>query len=105
MRQAIRGLEKRRMLHLTGHCDAVDELIRYAEGAQDKKLPPHPAYLEARRVLQQHAQALSWQPMLAQASTMAPDAPAPQDKASDAPPEAPQEPRRPLPRMQMAKTW
>ena len=100
MRQAIRGLEKRRMLHLTGHCDAVDELIRYAEGAQDKKLPPHPAYLEARRVLQKHAQVLFGQPMLAQAGT-----PASQDKASEALPEAPQEPRRPLPRMQMAKTW
>lgn len=72
MRQAIRGLEKRRKLHLTGQCDAVDELIRYAESSQDKKLPPHPAYLEARRVLQQHAEALTGQPMLAQAARREP---------------------------------
>lgn len=105
MRQAIRGLEKRRKLHLTGQCDAVDELIRYAEGSQDKKLPPHPAYLEARRVLQQHAEALMGQPMLAQAGTNGPATPAPKNEASDPQPGAPQEPRRPLPPMRMAKTW
>ena len=31
MRQAIRALEKRRAVHLSGQCDAVEELIRYAE--------------------------------------------------------------------------
>jgi hypothetical protein len=97
MRQAIRGLEKRRMLHLSGQCDAVEELIRYAEGSKDKKLPPHPAYLEARRVLQQHAQALAGQPV--------PGTPAPHGEASDPPPGVTHEPRRPLPPMQMAKTW
>lgn len=97
MRQAIRGLEKRRMLHLSGQCDAVEELIRYAEGSKDKKLPPHPAYLEARRVLQQHAQALAGQPV--------PSTPAPHGEASDPPPGVTHEPRRPLPPMQMAKTW
>jgi len=97
MRQAIRALEKRRMLHLTGQCDAVEELIRYAEGSKDKKLPPHPAYLEARRVLQQHAQALAGQPV--------PAPPAPHGEGSDYPPGVTTEPRRPLPPMQMAKTW
>lgn len=97
MRQAIRGLEKRRMLHLSGQCDAVEELIRYAEGSKDKKLPLHPAYLEARRVLQQHAQALAGQPV--------PGTPAPHGEASDPPPGVTHEPRRPLPPMQMAKTW
>ena len=97
MRQAIRGLEKRRMLHLSGQCDAVEELIRYAEGSKDKKLPPHPAYLEARRVLQKHAQALAGQPV--------PGTPAPHGEASDPPPGVTHEPRRPLPSMQMAKTW
>ncbi len=97
MRQAIRALEKRRMLHLSGQCDAVEELIRYAEGSKDKKLPPHPAYLEARRVLQQHAQALAGQP--------GPGTPAPHGEASDPPPGVTHEPRRPLPSMQMAKTW
>ena len=97
MRQAIRALEKRRMLHLSGQCDAVEELIRYAEGSKDKKLPPHPAYLEARRVLQQHAQALAGQPV--------PAPPAPHGEGSDYPPGVTTEPRRPLPPMQMAKTW
>lgn len=97
MRQAIRALEKRRMLHLTGQCDAVEALIRYAEGSKDKKLPPHPAYLEARRVLQQHARSLAGQPVLGP--------PAPQGEGSDYPPGVTTEPRRPLPPMQMAKTW
>lgn len=97
MRQAIRALEKRRMLHLTAQCDAVEELIRYAEGSKDKKLPPHPAYLEARRVLQQHAQALAGQPV--------PAPPAPHSEGPDPPPGVTTEPRRPLPPMQMAKTW
>ena len=101
MRQAIRALEKRRMLHLTGQCDAVEELIRYAEGSQDKKLPPHPAYLEARRVLKQHAQALTAQPMLPSPDQPAPAVPTPQGEDSNPPREA----RRPLPPMQMAKTW
>lgn len=100
----IRALGKRRMLHLTRQCDAVEELIRYAEGSQDRKLPPHPSYLEARRV-QQHAQALTGQPMLAPSSQPALRTPTPQGEASNPPPSDPHEPRRPLPPMQMAKTW
>lgn len=50
IRQAIRALVRRRLLHLSTQCDAVEELIRHAE-ANDGKLPPHPAYLEARRIL------------------------------------------------------
>lgn len=101
MRHAIRALETRRVLHLTGQCDAVEELIRYAEGSQDRKLPPHPAYLEARRVLKQHAQALTAQPMLPSTDQPAPAIPTPQGEASS----PPREGRRPLPPMQMAKTW
>ena len=101
MRHAIRALETRRVLHLTGQCDAVEELIRYAEGSQDRKLPPHPAYLEARRVLKQHAQALTGPSMLGQSSPPAPVMPTREGEASSPPREA----RRPLPPMQMAKTW
>ncbi len=101
IRHAIRALETRRVLHLTGQCDAVEELIRYAEGSQDRKLPPHPAYLEARRVLKQHAQALTAQPMLPSPDQPAPAVPTPQGEASS----PPREGRRPLPPMQMAKTW
>lgn len=98
MRQSIRTLEKRRALHLSAHCDAIEELIRYAEGAQGKKLPPHPAYLEARRVLKQHAEALA-----APAQTDPVEAPATPTADGQTPPE--QKPRRVLPPMQMAKIW
>jgi hypothetical protein len=89
---------------ITSQCDAVDELIRYAEGSRGKKLPPHPAYLEARRVLQKHAQELAGQPMLARADT-------PPTASAAAVSESPEQsvetdkPRRPLPPMEMAKTW
>jgi hypothetical protein len=104
IRQAIRALEKRRALHLTGQCDAIDELIRYAEGSNGKRLPPHPAYLEARRVLQQHAQALSGHPAVAQAG-QTPAPPTTETKQQTRLPGEPETPRRPLPPMQMAKTW
>ena len=103
MRQAIRALDKRRKLHLTSQCDAVDELIRYAEGSKGKKLPPHPAYLEARRVLQKHAKELAGQPMLAQGGATHP---APAAVVAEAQPVcATDKQRRPLPPMEMAKTW
>lgn len=60
IRQSIRALERRRLLHLTTQCDAVEELIRFAE-VNGGKLPVHPAYLNVRRILaaqlheQQHA--------------------------------------------------
>ncbi|WP_258096695.1 hypothetical protein, partial [Klebsiella pneumoniae] len=49
VRQAIRALDKRRLLYLSSHCDAVEALLQYAESSPGRKLPPHPAYLEARR--------------------------------------------------------
>ena len=58
IRQAIRALERRRVLHLSNHGDAVEELIRYAED-NDGKLPAHPAYLEARRIIVAHADSLA----------------------------------------------
>ena len=65
IRQAIRTLHKRRLLHLSSHCDAIEELVHYAESSPDKKLPVHPAYLEARRVLQSHAESMAGQSMVA----------------------------------------
>ena len=64
VREAIRALEKRRLLHLATHGDAIETLIRYAETSPDGKLPVHPAYLEARRILQQHAERLAGQSMV-----------------------------------------
>lgn len=111
IRQSIRALHMRRLLHLSGSCDAVEELIRYAEASADKKLPPHPAYLEARRVLQGHAEYLAGQSMVSRArpeasppaatASGAPEAAAP----GTAPPAAEPKPARPLPPMLMAKTW
>ncbi|MBT9494388.1 MAG: hypothetical protein IV107_19035 [Paucibacter sp.] len=108
MRQSIRSLEKRRMLHLSSQCDAVDELIRYAEGSKGKKLPPHPAYLEARRVLQQHAEAFVGQSMAAQAKshlTTTPETTATQSSEAPQLPAAPEKSHRIFPPMQIAKTW
>ncbi|MFJ1259376.1 hypothetical protein [Cupriavidus sp. CuC1] len=51
IRQAIRGLEQRRLLFLSRECDAVEALLQYAESSPGGRLPPHPAYLEARRIL------------------------------------------------------
>lgn len=65
IRQSIRSLDKRRLIHLSSQCDAVEELVRYAESSENKKLQPHPAYLEARRVLQMHAERLAGQSMVA----------------------------------------
>lgn len=64
VREAIRALEKRRLLHLANHGDAVEALLRYAEASPEGKLPVHPAYLEARRILQQHAERLAGQSMV-----------------------------------------
>lgn len=61
VRQAIRVLDKRRLLHLSENCDAVEALIRYAESSPGHKLPVHPAYLEARRILQAHAESITGQ--------------------------------------------
>ncbi|WP_180126973.1 hypothetical protein [Rhodoferax sp. BLA1] len=50
IRQSIRSLERRRLLHLSTQCDAVEELVRFAEN-NGGKLPAHPAYLSVRRIL------------------------------------------------------
>jgi transposase InsO family protein len=116
MRRAIRALDKNRRMHLTSQCDAVEELIRYAEGSEGKRLPVHPAYLEARRVLQQHAEGLAEQPMVARArvalTVQTPSAAGPAPSLTRRDPAVPSEndpgdgkPARKLPPMHMAKTW
>ena len=108
MRTAIRALHRRRLIHLSSTCDAVEELIRFSESQPGSKLPPHPAYLEARRVLQQHVEQLeeTAQPRL-QPSTGAlqqPGEPVADAVAEPAPATTPQA-RSKLPAMQMAKVW
>ncbi len=112
MRSAIRALDRKRLLHLSSECDAVEELIRYSESSDGKKLPPHPAYLEARRVLRQYAEALAGQPMVTrvrwdddQLASAAP-APASEQVAPESQPEPERESAKAkLPRMKMAKVW
>lgn len=114
IRQSIRALEKRRHLHLSSSCDAVEELIRYAESSKNRRLPPHPAYLEALRVLRMHAEKLAGESMV----TIARDSATPISEEKNlgqrpgkktvpehAPAPAPAEAKRELPAMQMAKTW
>ena len=107
VRAAIRALEKRRLLHLSGNCDAVEALIRYAESSPDGKLPVHPAYLEARRILQRHAETLSRQSLSApiQSGTI-PTPPAVTTAAEPAAQLAPPVPAGvTLPPMRKAQQW
>jgi len=107
MRQSIRALEKRRLLHLSNSCDAVEELIRYAECNSDKKLPSHPAYLEARRILTIHAESLAGQPMVASAKAENKISPSSSSSATDLNQQSPKSDASsislPLPRM--ARQW
>ncbi|SCU77911.1 hypothetical protein CNECB9_3760094 [Cupriavidus necator] len=100
MRKAIRALEKRRLLRLASHGDAVEALIRYAEASPGGKLPVHPAYLEARRILQQRAERLAGQSMVSLASGAEPP-------AADADAPAAPETHHPttLPPMRKAQQW
>jgi len=101
MRQAIRALEKRRVLFLSNACDAVEALLQYAENSPGKRLPPHPAYLEARRILSEYAEMVEGESMVALARKLLPS-----ETAAEAEPE-PAEPPAPLslPPMRKAQLW
>ncbi len=125
IRQSIRSLDKRRLIQLSSQCDAVEELVRYAESSENKKLPPHPAYLEARRVLQMHAERLAGQSMVAhrrdtaaatQVETKVKPKPSGTAPGGEAPPvvaaatptvraDSTVKPTTALPPMRMARTW
>lgn len=99
IRQAIRGLEQRRLLFLSRECDAVEALLQYAESSPDGRLPPHPAYLEARRILQQYAELVEGESMVALARQALPS-----EAAAEAEPAGPATPRC-LPPMRKAQLW
>lgn len=113
IRQSIRALETRRDIHLSSQCDAVEELIRFSESTADKKLPAHPAYLEARRIIERYAQTLMEQTVTRRDIAQAQAVEAPVDEPAQAssvrpPPPSDKPPGKPagqLPRMQRAKTW
>jgi hypothetical protein len=106
IRQSIRSLDKRRLMHISSNCDAVEELIRYAESAADKKLPAHPAYLEARRVLTRHAESLTGHSMVVEAQELSSTA---LQNVQQLPPNKAGGPTKPLtsplPPRRMAKQW
>jgi len=99
VRQAIRSLERRRLLFLSSGCDAVEALLQYAEGSPGRRLPPHPAYLEARRILQQYAELVAGESMV----TLARQA-LPSEVAADPTPAGPASPLC-LPPMRKAQLW
>jgi len=109
VRQSIRSLEKRRLMHISKNCDAVEELIRYAEAAADKKLPAHPAYLEARRVIARHAEALTGQSMVARTRELdaasTPDVEPLTTSAPAVPSDANKQSAPSLPPRRMARQW
>jgi hypothetical protein len=79
--------------------------VRYAESCTDKKLPPHPAYLQARRVLQSHAEALAGQSMVALAKAAASPMAATPVPGGIEPAAPASEPPVVLPPMRMAQQW
>lgn len=51
VRTAICQASARGHFTIQAGCDAIDVFVRYVEGQAHKRLPVHPAYLEARRIL------------------------------------------------------
>ncbi|MGG5540773.1 hypothetical protein P4G95_26140 [Burkholderia vietnamiensis] len=100
VRTAIRALEKRRLLHLATNCDAVETLIQYCEASPGGKLPVHPAYLEARRILQQQAERTAGQSMVSLAKR--PETQAANVEVASV---APARSSTPLPPMRRAQQW
>jgi len=55
VRKAINTATRKRLFALSNQVDAVEAFLDFYETQADKKLPVHPAYLEARRILAQQA--------------------------------------------------
>jgi transposase InsO family protein len=55
VRQAINTATRKRLFAISSNVDAVEAFLDFYETQADKKLPVHPAYLEARRILAQQA--------------------------------------------------
>jgi hypothetical protein len=56
VREAINAATRRRMFSIASGTDAVEEFLSFCEEQKNKKLPIHPSYLEARRILIQEAE-------------------------------------------------
>ncbi|CAM5791581.1 hypothetical protein CCAE64S_02817 [Castellaniella caeni] len=64
VRTAIASYISQGKLQVAAGHDAVEAFVNYSEQQTDKKLPVHPAYLEARRILVDVAEAVTEQSML-----------------------------------------
>jgi len=56
IRRAINSCSHQGVLRLTDGGDAIESFLKYCESQSHRKLPPHPAYLELRRILAQEAE-------------------------------------------------
>lgn len=56
VREAINSAMRRRMFTVASGADAVEAFLDFSEAQTNKKLPVHPAYLEARNILIQTAE-------------------------------------------------
>lgn len=74
VRSAIRSLSNRRLIHFSRNTCPVELLIDRAENSPDHKLGAHPAYLEARRILQVTAERLVGESMVERARRGTPPA-------------------------------
>lgn len=64
VRRTCIAMARKRLIYLTNNTDPIEQLIAYSESSEAKKLPPHPAYLEARHILTRYAEELEGQSML-----------------------------------------
>lgn len=67
VRRAVLHLVRKEKFRLQSGRDAIEEFIQYVEAQSSKKLPVHPAYLEARRILMDQAERSIGQSLLASA--------------------------------------
>lgn len=51
IRAAIKGMIRKKMFYVASGTDATEAFVEYCESQSNKKLPPHPSYLEFRRII------------------------------------------------------
>lgn len=64
LRRSINSSIHRRMFSISAGADAVETFLEFSEQQTSRKLPIHPAYLEARRILVQAAESQTGKSML-----------------------------------------
>lgn len=64
VRKTCLALARKRLIYLANNTDPIEQLAEYEESQEDKRLPPHPGYLESRRILREYAEELAGQSMV-----------------------------------------